>query len=286
MEKERSPEYRLTALKTRVGNHPVLQAFPQPGIDHANPFLLLHHLKINRSTGDYPLLFVPPHPHRGFCPVTLVFNGAVEHKDSLGNDVIIKEGGVQWITAGKGIIHSEKEALNEDNKKYRDFQIIQLWVNLKEKDKLSEPAYLPLNKSEIPSIPLENKESTIKLVSGNYKDIKGVEKRTEDINIFTINSVKGEHLCFDLPARHQVVIYQLEGISRIGNEFVESGNLMYYDPGKGKIKISVLESGILILLSAEQWDEKVVAHGPFVMNREIEIMEAIRDFETGQMGRM
>nr|WP_246070257.1 pirin family protein [Mangrovivirga cuniculi] len=165
----------------------------------------------------------PPHPHRGFCPVSLVFEGAVEHKDSLGNEEVIEEGGVQWITAGKGIIHSEKEALKESGKKYCDFQLIQLWINLREEDKLSEPSYLPLTRNQLPKVPFQGRESEVKLISGNYRSIVGPERRTSDINIFTIESVKGEHLCFDLPHKHQVIVYQLEGVSRIGNDFIEPG---------------------------------------------------------------
>ncbi|WP_394347739.1 pirin family protein [Mangrovivirga cuniculi] len=187
------------------------------------PFFVITPFKNRQAFRRSSIALCPPHPHRGFCPVSLVFEGAVEHKDSLGNEEVIEEGGVQWITAGKGIIHSEKEALKESGKKYCDFQLIQLWINLREEDKLSEPSYLPLTRNQLPKVPFQGRESEVKLISGNYRSIVGPERRTSDINIFTIESVKGEHLCFDLPHKHQVIVYQLEGVSRIGNDFIEPG---------------------------------------------------------------
>jgi len=151
-----------------MGNFEIAQPLPVTGINQVDPFLLIHHAgpKIH-NPGDKELN-VEAHPHSGFEPVTFVFSGEVEHHDSLGNKSIVRSGGVQWITAGKGIVHSEK-ASPEFIKKGGEFEIVQLWINLPQKLKRTNPAYYGFEAKDIPFYLSENKKTRLNIISGKYE---------------------------------------------------------------------------------------------------------------------
>ncbi|MFK7786126.1 MAG: pirin family protein, partial [Crocinitomicaceae bacterium] len=173
----------LPAQTIDMGGFPVKQALPTQNVPNVDPYLLLHHAKteplFDRSAR---IQGIGPHPHRGFSPVTFVIEGEVHHRDSRGNSQVAIAGEVQWMHAGAGIIHSERPSQNSVEKRM-DQEIVQLWINSPAEAKMKQPEYIHLNESDFPGVIMEDGFSDIKLVSGNYKGVKGKIKAQSDVLI-------------------------------------------------------------------------------------------------------
>lgn len=275
----RAVERIIHAPKVSMGHMSLRQPLPIAGLQQLSPFILLHHFDFVMEPGNN-IFDVPAHPHRGFSPITFIFEGAVEHQDSLGNTKVIANNEVQWITAGRGLIHSEK-AGKEFAERGGRFQGVQLWINLPRSQKMLAPSYQPLTSDEIAVIKKDKAE--LRLVSGRYGDQKG--PANSDVFTAMMRMQPGGQFPFDFPATENVAIYVLEGEVLI-NEVAEArrNDFVIFKRSSGNITVKAITDAKLLVLAGEPIDEPLVTHGPFVMNTQTEILEAMRDYQDGKMG--
>jgi hypothetical protein len=272
----------IKAQDVKMGDITLKQPLPTSSLEQIDPFLLIHHIgPLYQEPQGRNVMPIGPHPHRGFEPVTFVFKGAVHHKDSRDNDSIIKSGGVQWMTAGMGIVHSEtlsRELLENGG----DIELIQIWINLPKEKKMIQPRYQGFQKETIPSI--ENDGATVNVISGEYKNNKGPIASITGITAYTIEMTASSELIFKVKKDENQFLYQLNGMAKV-NE-IENGphKLIYFGEEGSTLKIECSENATFLFLSGKPINEKVAQWGPYVMNSQTEIMEAMRDYQMGKMG--
>ncbi len=229
---------------------------------------------------------VGTHPHRGFETVTIVYDGGVSHKDSTGQGGTIGPGDVQWMTAGSGILHQEFHS-DDFAKRGGVLQMVQLWVNLPAKHKMTAPAYQAILSQSIPEIELSNSSGLIRVIAGEHEGHVGPAKTFTPMNVFDIRLKKGEELVLPVADgwNTSVVVLRgaLESAGESGSVAKDAKMLMFSQDG-ADIKIKALEDSMALLLSGEPIDEPIVGHGPFVMNTRQEIDQAINDFNRGAFG--
>lgn len=280
------PDYRkvqhiYSAPQVMMGHIRLRQAIPQHGLEQISPFILLHHFDLNLEPGDRSFN-VPAHPHRGFCPITFMFEGSIAHNDSLGNSKVISDNEVQWINAARGLIHSEEVAKDFAEKGGR-YQGIQLWINLPAADKMKVPSYQPITKEEIVLIEQEGVE--FRLISGTFKGKKGPAH--SDVLTATMRMKQDSSFDLSFPAHNNVVFYLLEGSIKInGNKTAQQHGLILFEQGEGIITIEAQANAKLLIMAGAPIDEPLVSHGPFVMNNQTELLEAMRDYQDGKMGHL
>src|SRR5688572_7611863 len=285
MKKNRSVTHTLYAGQFDMGGMPIRQPFPTGNVDQVDPFLLLRHadVKVPKHT-DPDHAGVGPHPHRGFSPVTFIFNGGVHHRDSRGNDSVIYAGGAQWMNSGRGMIHSERPPKDIHEIGGRQ-EIIQLWINTPAAHKMDQPAYFPLAAKEVPTKSFDNKLVELRLFSGDLLGMKGPIPSHTEVNAATIYLKAGGEIEVPVPASHNAMIYLLDGsLSIHGYGLTEGLNAVLFKKDGEGIAFKALKDTRVLLLSGMPLDEKVVSHGPFVMNDQTQILEAMRDYQMGKMG--
>lgn len=276
-----SPLVNMGAIRLR-------QPLPTSEIENVDPFLLLHHYgpyMISEFNNPFDL---GPHPHRGFEPITLLFKGEQFHRDSLGNEMIVKAGGVQWTTAGNGIIHAESPT-KDFVKRTGELEGIQLWLNLPAKDKMMTPNYQHLENEQIPKIFSEDKKVQLNVIAGNQKYESGLIKTQTAVNVFTANADENGTLEIEIPESHQSLIYLLEGEILVNDaEVLKKGEnqMITFNQDGDTIKFEATKKSTILILSGEPIKEKVTQYGPYVMNTQTEIMEAMRDYQKGKMGHL
>jgi len=229
---------------------------------------------------------VGPHPHRGFAPVTIIFEGGVYHQDSMGNKSLVEKGGVQWMNSGKGIIHSERpsELLSKTG---GVFEIIQFWVNTPAEHKFNPPDYQPLDINQIPEIIYDGGMAKASIIAGEYDGIKGKIKSFSELLILKLDISSGGKLGILIPEDFNSLIYQLDGKLVINNQEETKGkDLILLETDENDITIEGKEDTRAIVLAGKPLKEKVASYGPFVMNEQSEIYDAINDFKSGNMGRL
>ena len=274
-----SPFVNMGPIKLR-------QPLPIEGIENVDPFLLLHHYgpyAISEFNNPFDL---GPHPHRGFEPITLLFKGEQFHRDSLGNEMVVKAGGVQWTTAGRGIIHAEAPT-KEFVKKGGDLEGIQLWLNLPAKHKMMTPNYQHLEDEQIPKLFSEDKKVQLNIIAGNQLDENGLITTQTEVNVFTAIADENGMMTVDIPQNHQSLIYLLEGEIIVNDlEVLKKGEnqMITFNQDGTSIKFEAKNQSTILILSGEPINEKVTQYGPFVMNTQTEILEAMRDYNQGKMG--
>lgn len=268
-----------------MGGMPVRQPFPTANVQQVDPFLLLHHADIKVPKHLEPgHAGVGPHPHRGFSPVTFIFKGGVHHRDSRGNNSVVYEGGAQWMNAGMGITHSERPAPDIHDHGGRQ-EIIQLWINTPAKHKMDQPEYFAVQADRIPRFHSPDRLVSVNLVAGELLGVKASVPSKTAVNAATIVMKKGGRIEIPLPVSHNSFIYLLDGkISIGGYGLAEALHAAVFAADGDGISLQALDDTRILLLSGEPINEKVVSHGPFVMNNETQILEAIRDFQKGKMG--
>ncbi|MBL7863440.1 MAG: pirin family protein [Cyclobacteriaceae bacterium] len=281
--KNRSVARLLYATQVDMGGMPVRQPLPTQQVEQIDPFLLLHHADIKVPTRVEPRhAGVGPHPHRGFSPVTFIFKGGVHHRDSRGNDSIVYAGGAQWMNAGRGIIHSERPTDDIHEIGGRQ-EIIQLWVNSPMKQKMDQPAYFPLEADKVPTREIDNGKVVARVFSGNILGING--PIPSSINAATLTIQPGGRVEIPLPADHHVMIYLLDGKVNVGDfGLVEGLHLVHFRQDGEGVAIDAIDETRLLLVSGTPIGEEVVSYGPFVMNTQTEVLEAMRDYQMGKMG--
>lgn len=268
-----------TAPETMMGPIKIRQAFPLRGIEQVSPFILLHHFDFTYLPHENNFN-VPPHPHRGFSPVTFLFEGSIEHEDSVGNKHVVYNNEVQWINAGRGIIHSEKADKAFVEKGGRS-QGIQLWINTPKAEKMNPPSYQPITKNEIVLIEKEGVE--FRLISGKYDDKKGPAK--SDVVTAMLRMKTNSEFSLNFPADHNVTFYVLEGeLSLNNNQTIKQHDLVVFEQSADEILLNAKADSKLLIMAGVPINEPLVTHGPFVMNSETEILEAMRDYQQGKMG--
>ncbi len=275
----------LPSVDVQMGPHTIGQPLPSNKIDQLDPFLLLHHFGPKQLGPDKEPFYVGAHPHRGFEPITFVYQGSVEHKDSLGNHKVISAGGVQWLTAGRGIVHAEgapESLVIEEG----TVEIIQLWINLPASKKMNPANYQPFQKEEIPVLKLENDMGEIQVVSGELNGLKGPIKSLTNISAYNAYLKKGAQFKFNFKEGEQVLIYQLNGNSRLNNIELLSKELIAFKLEGTAVEILAEENSVFLVISGLPLEEKVVSWGPYVMNSQSEILEALRDYQMGKMGML
>jgi hypothetical protein len=268
-----------------MGGLPIRQPFPTNNIDHIGPFILLHHARVKVPTHIPPLQAgVGPHPHRGFSPVSFIFEGGVHHRDSRGNNSVIYAGGTQWTNAGMGLVHSERPPVNiQELGGYQE--LIQLWVNIPAKNKMDVPSYIPLTAEETPFYQNENKTAKLNVIAGELKGVKGPIPTLSSLTAATLFLENTGKIDIDFDLSHDVVIYILEGeLKIVGYGNVSQHNAILFEKEGSSISIEALAASKVLVLSGAEIPEKMVAQGPFVMNSETEIMQAYRDYQMGKMG--
>lgn len=229
---------------------------------------------------------VGSHPHRGFETVTIVYDGEVEHRDSAGGGGVIQKEDVQWMTAASGLVHEEFHGRNFSKTGGR-FEMIQLWVNLPKKYKMTNPRYQGLKSEVIPRVQLPNEAGLLRVIAGQYQDAKGPAKTFTPINMWDLTLNSGADVELKVPAGHTAVLFVLRGHVKVsGGQRVGEAELAVLDPQGDAFKLTTSEDTRLLFLGGEPLNEPIVGHGPFVMNTTAEIMQAIHDFNDGKMGSL
>ncbi len=283
--KNRSVSNMLYAQMVDMGGFPVRQPLPTQKVEQVDPFLLLHHADIKAPMHIEPdNAGIGPHPHRGFSPVTFIFKGGVHHRDSRGNDSTIYAGGAQWMNAGMGILHSERPPHDIHEIGGRQ-EIIQLWINTPAAHKFDQPAYFPLSAEDAPTYEGDDEKVKVRIFSGELLGVKGPIPSHTDVNTATIEFKKGGKISVELPTSHNALLYLLDGkLTLEGFGLVDGLNAIVFKKDGDGITIEALEDTRVLLLSGEPLNEEVVSYGPFIMNTQTQIMEAMRDYQMGKMG--
>lgn len=250
-----------------------------------------------RPAGTAPL-GVGQHPHRGFETVTVAFQGEVEHHDSTGNTGTIQAGDVQWMTAGRGIIHQEYQS-KKFSQSGGTFEMCQLWVNLPKKDKMTKPGYQSITNQQIPiiNLPLGSKDAalgTVRVIAGEIGETKGAASTFSPVQVWDVNCFNaGSEIDLPFPADHNCLVFARRGSVQIVSDDDKGGilkpqevALLKMDGRSDTVRIRVLEANSSILiLGGERIDEPIAARGPFVMNTQEELSQAMVDFRSGVMGK-
>jgi redox-sensitive bicupin YhaK (pirin superfamily) len=265
---------------------PVRTLFSYDGDTAAvSPFLLF----------DYagPHLFEPAaekrgvgqHPHRGFETVTIVYDGEVAHRDSAGNGGTIGPGDVQWMTAAGGIIHEEFHSPGF-TKTGGPFRMVQLWVNLPKSAKMSPPRYQRIVNTDIPNVALANGAGAVRVIAGQFGEAKGPAQTFTPVNLWDVRLKAGAATRFELPEGHNAMIAVLAGAVTVNGQAARDAEIVRLDRAGTTAEVKADGDAILLVLTGEPIDEPVVGYGPFVMNSEAEIRQAITDFNSGRFGQI
>ena len=262
-----------------MGGIPVRQPLPTANIEQIDPFLLLHHHIGHFSENtDAKNVGVGPHPHRGFSPVTFIYEGDVHHRDSRNNSSVVKAGGVQWMNAGMGIIHSERPS-GDLTKTGGTQEIIQLWINTPQVAKMNQPEYQAFQKEDLPKV-----SAQLSVVAGEQGDLNGPAKTEMPITAVMGALSPNQKVNLATPFEHSFLYVLNNQVSISGHGLVEAHNMVVFEADTEHVEIVAPRETKILLLSADPLDEPLATYGPFVMNSQTEIMEAMRDYQMGKMG--
>ncbi|HEX6280058.1 MAG TPA: pirin family protein [Pyrinomonadaceae bacterium] len=248
-----------------------------------SPFFLLdYNAKFNFPPSNR-LLGVGPHPHRGFETVTIAYRGKVAHHDSMGGGGVIGEGDVQWMTAGSGILHKEYHEENF-NREGGEFQMVQLWVNLPKKDKMTEPKYQAITNAEMGRYELSD-GGFVEVIAGEYEGVKGPATTFSPVHLYNLKPTAGAELALPFPSDYSVAMLAIEGSATLnGEERLVTDHLAVFDTDGAEIRVRADEDSILLVMAGEPLNEPIAQYGPFLMNTKAEIAQAIDDYQQGKFG--
>jgi hypothetical protein len=264
---------------------PVRTLFSYDGLgEKISPFLLFDYAGPARFEPSAQPRGVGQHPHRGFETVTIVYEGEVAHRDSTGKGGIIGPGDVQWMTAASGILHEEfhSPAFAESG---GNFRVVQLWVNLPARDKMTAPGYHAILNAEIPSVTLPG--ARVRVIAGDFQRAKGPARSFTPINLWDVRMDKGASLQLDLPEGHNAAVAVLSGDVIVnGEKSARDAQIVLLDPAGTQAQLKADDDATLLVMTGEPIREPVAGYGPFVMNTEAEIRQAITDFNSGRFGQI
>jgi redox-sensitive bicupin YhaK (pirin superfamily) len=251
-----------------------------------NPFIMLDY----NSNYVFPPSEIPKgvgvHPHKGFETVTIAYKGKVEHGDSSGGGGVISEGDVQWMTAASGVLHKEFHE-TEWSKKGGAFQMIQLWVNLPAADKKSPPKYQAIKNESIQRFQLEDGLGEIEVIAGQYQTVSGAASTFTPIHMYNLKAKKGSISTYQFPANFNSFLLVLEGsITVNGENEVKTDHFALFENNGEEFTIEIKEDAVVFIVGGEPIDEPIAHYGPFVMNTQEEIREAMEEFESGKFGSL
>lgn len=284
---------KVLAVQDAPAPHWVGDGFPVRSMfsyhSHAaqlSPFLLLDHAG--------PMMFEPAsrprgvgqHPHRGFETVTIVYKGEVEHKDSTGAGGRIGPGDVQWMTAASGIIHEEFHS-QEFTKAGGVLEMVQLWVNLPAKDKMSAPRYQTMLDRDIPVVDLTDGAGSVRVIAGDYRGHQGPALTFTPMDVWDIRLNSGGSSTFNVPAERTLALIVLHGTVMVNAESIaREGQMVVLGRDGEQVSIEANTDAVVLLLSGEPIVEPIAGYGPFVMNTQAEIRQAMDDFNSGRFGQI
>lgn len=249
---------------------------------HISPFLLLDYAGPHYFEPTTDRRGVGQHPHRGFETVTIVYDGEVEHRDSAGNGGVIGPGDVQWMTAAGGIIHEEYHSPGFA-KTGGPFRVVQLWVNLPAKDKMAPGAYQGILAGDIPVVDLPDDSGKARIIAGNYGGATGPARTFTPINLWDVRLNRDADVTLPLPEGHTAILVVLTGhVTVNGTQAAGEAEMVLLSREGGTATIHADGDATLLVLTGEPIDEPIVGHGPFVMNTEAEIRQAVADFHSGR----
>jgi redox-sensitive bicupin YhaK (pirin superfamily) len=266
---------------------PVRNLFPSNGIDtQISPFLMLDYAG-PRAFGpsDRPR-GVEEHPHRGFETVTIAYQGSVDHRDSGGNSGTIEPGDVQWMTAASGVVHEEMHG-REFTRQGGTFEMVQLWVNLPAAHKMSRPKYQSITAQQIPNVDLGS-GSYARIIAGEWNGTRGPAQTFTPVNLFDIRLTAGTRVEVPVPQGHQSGLVLLRGSVKVngGTDLKGDAKIALLTPEGQGVMVEALEDTVLLVLDGEPIHEPVASYGPFVMNTQAEIRQAVEDYRAGRMGHL
>lgn len=268
------------AQRDDIGDLVTRRPVPSAGLEQVDPFLFLNHHGPQTYGANNAGLPFGPHPHRGFETVTFILEGELAHRDSAGHESIIKAGGVQWMTAGSGLVHAEvsPEAFLRDG---GPLELLQLWVNLPSHLKMSRPRYVGLQADQIPAIAVDKDQATVRLISGTWGGHTGPIPSLTGVFMSTIELKKGGKAGFGQLSGRNVFLYVVSGDVKVNGEAASAWTLAEFDLAGDRLEIEAASDARVLFGHAEPIGEPVFAHGPFVMNTREEIVDAIRDYNAG-----
>lgn len=264
-----------------IGDLVTYSPMPTGSIDMIDPFIFLNHHGPQTYKPNNNGLPFGPHPHRGMETVTFILDGDISHKDSGGHESVITSGGVQWMTAGRGLIHAEVSS-EKFKEKGGKLEILQLWVNLPARLKMAEPWYKGLQRKEIPVTKFEGGKAQV--ISGQFLNTKGAFQPETGISLATIFLEKGAKLQLQVPGAHNIFFYVIKGELQVNGKQAMELHLVDFGNDSEDLHIEAIENSTLLLGHAKPFDEPVVARGPFVMNTMEEINQAYKDYQEGKFG--
>ncbi|MFN7937135.1 MAG: pirin family protein [Bryobacteraceae bacterium] len=265
---------------------PVRNLFPSNGlVAQMDPFLMLDYAgPVEFPPSEHPK-GVGEHPHRGFETVTIAYQGAVSHRDSSGSAGTIFPGDVQWMTAASGVVHEEMHE-RDFTRRGGVFEMVQLWVNLPAAHKMSKPGYQAITSAQIPSVAI-GEGASARIIAGELAGVKGAAQTFTPINVFDIRMTQGSSAEIALPTTHNSAVILLRGsITVNGAPVSEDARLVLLSNEGSAVKLEAAKESLLLVLTGEPLNEPVASYGPFVMNTQAEIMQAIADYRAGRMGRL
>lgn len=282
-------------MKTIKGNHKAVyepisdlvtyRAMPTAAVtmNQLDPFIFLNHHGWQEYQPNNNGLPFGPHPHRGFETVTFILEGDLIHKDTSGATSIINSGGVQWMTAGSGLVHTEISS-EEFKAKGGPLEILQLWVNLPAKHKMTRPKYIGLQKEDIPTVSWNNEKVIAQIVSGKWDGTNGPVQSFSDIHLASIRFKEGGRQTFSIEADKTIFLYVVKGHMLINGETAQMHHLLEFNRDGKIIEMKAVSDAVILFGYASAFHEPFVAYGPFVMNTQEEIMQAYEDYNNGKFG--
>jgi redox-sensitive bicupin YhaK (pirin superfamily) len=284
---------KLSFIRRTEERHWVGDGFPVRSLFSYNdlgqdisPFLLLDYAGPENFPPSTHRRGVGAHPHRGFETVTIVYSGEVEHRDSSGGGGTIGPGDVQWMTAASGLIHEEFHG-TAFAQRGGPFEMVQLWVNLAAKDKTAPPAYQSISNADIPQVELPSGAGVVRVIAGEYQDKRGPARTFSPMNVWDMRLTRGAREEFHVPAGWTTALVVLKGEVRFGTgEIAGPAELAVFARDADVFEIEALKDATILVLNGKPLNEPIAGMGPFVMNTQAEIEQAMADYRSGRMGRL
>ena len=284
---------QVTGVYTAPRPHWVGDGFPVRSLfsyqshgEQLSQFLLLDYAGPHTFAPGTEKRGVGEHPHRGFETVTIVYSGEVEHRDSTGRGGIIGPGDVQWMTAGAGILHEEFHS-EVFTRKGGELEMVQLWVNLPAKDKMTAPGYQSITQDFIPTVELPDDAGTARIIAGQYQQTTGPARTFSPLNVWDMRLQQARPVTLSQPEGCSTALIVLKGsITVNGSTTASEAQLVVLSQQGDALHLEATHDASVLLLSGEPLNEPIVGYGPFVMNTKQEIAEAVRDFNAGRFGQI
>ncbi|TGD77179.1 pirin family protein [Hymenobacter wooponensis] len=274
----------VPATPNQAENLTILQSLPSEKLPALDPFLLLHHIGPEEFPPGNQGLPFGPHPHRGFETVTLVLAGEVMHQDSRGNKGTVGAGGVQWMTAARGIIHSENTT-REFRREGGTLELLQLWVNLPAARKMEQPSYQNLPAEALPTMELDGGWCLLTAIAGHWEGVRGpVRSLLPGLRLALVRLAALGTYAVEVSSEHTILLYVVRGQVSVNGTVVPAQTQVQLSSVGTGLHLRAETESLVLLASAPPLNEPVVQQGPYVMNTTSQIMEAMRDYQMGRMG--